>query len=752
MPNSPRGLRRCAVALLVIALPRYVCPRGLRPGFVPQPAPFEGSHVARRIQRFPRPSQDNASFFKPAVQDGDTYVFGLVRACASAILIVVLTVGGSIAKAKAEKASLGGSNEQRIVSVIDVAGEAATLLRSQDSVSNVLSDLIEIEKGAKKTEKALEKLEMEAAKSVLDVANNASEQVEKKLNELKKETAKVVPKVASGSKSGSAESVRTDDSLSKISKGFKILKKEATESIKAVAEGKGRLEKAALRSLRSLSDVFDRLQEDIYSESWVTLATYPKYIRSFFPLFTYYTDGVYPQDEDEPSESVNAQLRSALEYEVESIRVGTSRMQDAVDRKNVRDSEEAFAKMSLAYDRYLKAGNLYMSYDPVVSTEIFFKYIDDQQLQYTRRSIRLPVVRDEILVIEGPDKGKEGQVLWIVQNEDEKSVTAVVKLAANPELGPMGRAPGAKEVKIYPYTWIACVKSDKLTLFDDFVAATLAAVFSCALTCPIDTLKVRQQAGLPPIPEEGLFGLFAGLPSNLGQYAVPGGIFLAGSHALTDYGAALLPFVDSNNPDLKLLLLVPAGILANTITLPLRQPFEEMNKLVMTGACKGEAEAAKKMFIDREWKDTLFVTSTGVIIALTRGVPFGALQVSTYEFFKDKLVGPWEAAGLPIALEAFVWGALAGAVTGLLTNPPDVIMTRSVASVEGSGGRGQGEFNVGAILATIVETSGNIISKEGIGAFASGAESRTVYLAIESCLWFAAYEWLCSNIESFKSL
>jgi len=743
MPNFLRDLRRCAVVLLAIVLPRRFCPCELRLSFVPPRAHSEGSHAARRIQRFSRPGHAGSCFSEAGAHDCDAFVLWLARTCASAVLVGSLTVGVSVARARAQQARSGGSSEQRTVVVSDAGGAVAPPLGPQASVSRLLPDLEgTIERGAKRTEKVLERLEMEAARSVLDAANTASEKVEKTLNVLKKEQAKLQP--------GSTEKVSTDDSLSKISRGFVKLKNEATESIKAVAEGKGNLEKAALRSLRSLGDVFDRLQEDIYSESWVTLSTYPQAIRSYFPLFTYYTDGVYPLDDASP-DSVNAQLRSALSYEVESIRLGTSRLQDAVDRKNVRDSEEAFAKMSLAYDRYLKAGNLYMGYDPVVSTELFYKYIDDKQLVYTRRSIRLPVVRDDILVIEGPDKGKQGQVLWIVQNEDEKSVSAVVKLAANPNLGPMGRASGAKEVKIYPYTWIACAKSDKLTLFDDFVAGTLAAVFSCTLTCPIDTIKVRQQAGLPPIPDEGLLSLFAGLPSNLGQYAVPGGILLAGSHALVDW-AVMLPFVDSNNPDLKLILLVPAGILANMITLPIRQPFEEMNKLVMTGACKGEVEAAKKMFIDREWKDTLFVTATGVVIALTRGVPFGALQVSTYEIFKDKLVGPWEAAGLPIALEAFVWGALSGAVTGLLTNPPDVIMTRAVASVQGSSVSAGGSINVGAILSKIVGLSGDIISKDGIGAFASGAQSRTLYLAIEACLWFAAYEWLCSNIESFKAL
>ncbi|CAK0851369.1 unnamed protein product, partial [Prorocentrum cordatum] len=43
----------------------------------------------------------------------------------------------------------------------------------------------------------------------------------------------------------------------------------------------------------------------------------------------------------------------------------------------------------------------------------------------------------------------------------------------------------------------------------------LAALFSCALTYPLDSIKSRIQAGLPLLPSSGVGGLFSGLTFNL---------------------------------------------------------------------------------------------------------------------------------------------------------------------------------------------------------------------------------------------
>ncbi len=77
-----------------------------------------------------------------------------------------------------------------------------------------------------------------------------------------------------------------------------------------------------------------------------------------------------------------------------------------------------------------QAGDLYPTYDPITSTEIFFGNIAKSQLRYNTkvgimsiivyRTTRLindvlkqdiPAVWDRVLLIEGPDMGKTGTVL-----------------------------------------------------------------------------------------------------------------------------------------------------------------------------------------------------------------------------------------------------------------------------------------------------------------------------------------------------
>merc|ERR1712216_337127 len=127
-----------------------------------------------------------------------------------------------------------------------------------------------------------------------------------------------------------------------------------------------------------------------------------------------------------------------------------------------------------------------------------------------------PHVRDEVLVIQGPDKGKVGRVIWLGNDGDpDNPITAVVKLSANDQLGKFGVSSGVKEVKAYPYKWIALTQT-KHTFQEDFAAASVAAAFACSLTLPLDNIKVRLQNGLSAIPSEGgILVLWAGWPSNL---------------------------------------------------------------------------------------------------------------------------------------------------------------------------------------------------------------------------------------------
>eukprot|EP00929_Paragymnodinium_shiwhaense_P053233 TRINITY_DN26648_c0_g1_i1.p1 TRINITY_DN26648_c0_g1~~TRINITY_DN26648_c0_g1_i1.p1 ORF type:complete len:787 (-),score=113.08 TRINITY_DN26648_c0_g1_i1:285-2513(-) len=500
-----------------------------------------------------------------------------------------------------------------------------------------------------------------------------------------------------------------------------------------------KIEKAALEKVRKVEDVLDEMQKDIYSESWVSLATYPGLLRSYVPLLTYYTDAAFP----EGSGVVNEQLRFALRYEVGRMFSAVHDFDIAVSQRSIRNVERAFAQASLAYDRYLKAGDLYTGYDPVTSTTVFFENIDERSLVYQRLSLGQPGIRDEVLVIQGPDKGKVGKVIWLGR-QDEKDlqspiVTAVVKLESNPTMGNLGGSAGVKEVKAYPYAWIAVTQSASASYMEDWTLAAVAAIVSCSITYPLDTLKVRVQSGLPGIPKDGIGGLFNGLLFNLGQMVPQAGFLMAGFNAFTRVAIGL-PWIDANNPEIKFLVMIPAGVVAISLGSPLRAPFEELNKQIQTGAAKSDGEAIKQVFQERPMEEVIASFGTTTALVLLRGIPYGALQCTTYELFKDKLLGPWEAAQLPIAAEPFVVGALSGFVTGYLTNPPDVVMTRVAGAVTGDSEE-QGA-DIGAIWNRIVNVSKDVAEKEGPQGFLNGALERALYFAPEACFWFAGYEYL----------
>ena len=55
----------------------------------------------------------------------------------------------------------------------------------------------------------------------------------------------------------------------------------------------------------------------------------------------------------------------ALRYEIGGFYSGIKDFENAVEKKSQRQLQRAFARISLAYDRYYKAGDLYREYDDI---------------------------------------------------------------------------------------------------------------------------------------------------------------------------------------------------------------------------------------------------------------------------------------------------------------------------------------------------------------------------------------------------
>jgi len=206
------------------------------------------------------------------------------------------------------------------------------------------------------------------------------------------------------------------------------------------------------------------------------------------------------------------------------------------------------------------------------------------------------------------------------------------------------------------------------------------------------------------------------------------------------------PWVDGNDPNLKFLLMIPSGVLAMTSGQFTKVPLVEVSKQVQSGRSLGEA--VENVYVKPVPAEVVKRLLTLLTLAIIRGAPFGAFQCLIYEFLKDKTPDLLENAGVPIALEPFLWGGVAGFCTGYLTNPPDVIITR-MAEKSPSGSEKEEGFSLGTILARIGGAAGEILEKEGPAGFAKGGFENAIYFAPEAMIWFGVYEALKSAVAVF---
>eukprot|EP00953_Heterococcus_sp_UTEX-ZZ885_P036511 18799-Heterococcus_DN1.PRE.5 len=104
-----------------------------------------------------------------------------------------------------------------------------------------------------------------------------------------------------------------------------------------------------------------------------------------------------------------------MQYEAQNIFLALDDLNQAARYKRVKPAEKSYVKLALAYDRFLKAGGL-VTYDPITSTEPFYSSIPDSDLLYDTKP---PEVKDAILILKGPDKGRTGRLIGIIKSRSE---------------------------------------------------------------------------------------------------------------------------------------------------------------------------------------------------------------------------------------------------------------------------------------------------------------------------------------------
>jgi KOW motif len=132
-----------------------------------------------------------------------------------------------------------------------------------------------------------------------------------------------------------------------------------------------------------------------------------------------------------------------LRYEVGRLFAALERLRQATTRQSLDEAYLAYSEMSLHFDRFLRVGGLYTYYDDIISLEPYFTGISDDSLVYSDPRRDPAEVRDLVILIKGPDKGKTGIVLGIYRDGSNK---VVVKLDRYKEL---------REVLLVDKTWVA---------------------------------------------------------------------------------------------------------------------------------------------------------------------------------------------------------------------------------------------------------------------------------------------------------
>ncbi|XP_072998648.1 S-adenosylmethionine carrier 1, chloroplastic/mitochondrial isoform X1 [Typha latifolia] len=252
-------------------------------------------------------------------------------------------------------------------------------------------------------------------------------------------------------------------------------------------------------------------------------------------------------------------------------------------------------------------------------------------------------------------------------------------------------------------------------LCDGVIAGGIAGVVVEAVLYPIDTIKTRLQAvhGRNIIQWKGLY---SGLAGNLAGVLPASAVFL-GTYEPTKQ--KLLKIFPEN---LSALAHLTAGAIGGAASSIIRVPTEVVKQRVQTGQFASAPDAVR-LIVAKEGFRGLYA---GYNSFLLRDLPFDAIQFCLYEQLR---IGYRIAAKRELNdPENAIIGAFAGAITGAITTPLDVMKTRLMV---------QGPANQYNGLLHCFQT---IVREEGPAVFLKGLGPRVLWIGIGGSIFFGVLE------------
>jgi len=249
------------------------------------------------------------------------------------------------------------------------------------------------------------------------------------------------------------------------------------------------------------------------------------------------------------------------------------------------------------------------------------------------------------------------------------------------------------------------------------LADALAGGWACALqdavACPADTLKIRMQAGMPPLAG-GLRSIYAGAGPSLVMHVLHGALYMP------LYSAVKAAARDGLSLPAPLAATAAATVAVLSVAL-VEIPGEALLMRVKTEGLSFRAAAAAAC----RSRASLLGLYSGIAPFLARHVLFEAAEFAMYELLKSRQLARAEGGPL-LPAQAAGMAAWASAAATVVSHPLDVIRTECSL---GGGGR------MGPSAA-----ARRLLARGGVAAFGAGLLPRLVANVPGSVAFFTAFE------------
>ncbi|KAF5202907.1 S-adenosylmethionine mitochondrial carrier protein [Thalictrum thalictroides] len=252
-------------------------------------------------------------------------------------------------------------------------------------------------------------------------------------------------------------------------------------------------------------------------------------------------------------------------------------------------------------------------------------------------------------------------------------------------------------------------------LFEGSIAGGAAGGVVETALYPIDTIKTRLQAARGG-GKIILKGLYSGLAGNIAGVLPASAIFVG------VYEPAKQKLLKVFPENLSAFAHLTAGALGGAASSLVRVPTEVIKQRMQTGQFTSAPNAVRTI-VAKEGFRGLYA---GYSSFLLRDLPFDAIQFCLYEQLR---IGYKLAAKRELNdPENAIIGAFAGALTGAVTTPLDVVKTRLM--VQGSANQYKG----------ILDCVQTIVREEGPTALLKGIGPRVLWIGIGGSIFFGVLE------------